>query len=275
MAATEPAVLKAALNERVSSLLDSVETFDEIDSTNTYLAAAPPPAAGRGRIAWAEHQTAGRGRRDNRWHSEPGKSLCLSIAWQFATPPDGLPALTLAQGAAIVHALTRIGARGLGIKWPNDILAGDAKLGGILTEAQVRGAKGTTVVTGIGLNLAPVAVDLSAGGWSGAISSLEAATEGGPERLHVAVAVIEAIIDSFENFAEFGLDAFRERYDRYDALAGRDVEIDTGDGIRSGRVTGIDREGALLLEVDGEETRVVSGSIRRIGAAVAVRSAGA
>ena len=266
MATPEPEVLSAALNDRVSALLETIETFDEIDSTNTHLAKAPPPAPGRGRVAWAEHQTNGRGRRDNRWHSQPGKSLCLSIAWQFATPPDELPALTLALGAAIVHSLTRIGGRTLGLKWPNDILAGDAKLGGILTESQARGAGGVTVVAGIGLNLAPVEVDLSAGGWSGAIASLDTATGDGPDRLHVAVAVIESMVDAFQNFADLGLAAFRERYEQYDVLCGREIEIETPAGLLDGIALGIDSSGALLLDTGSETERVVTGSIRRLGA---------
>ena len=274
MAALDADVLRAALGDSAAALLERIETFAEIDSTNSYLAGLPPPAAGRCHVVYADHQTAGRGRRDRRWHSESGKSLCLSVAWQFEPVPDDLPALTLAHGAAIVHALTRIGAEGLGIKWPNDILVGDAKLGGVLTETQVRGAEGVTVVTGVGINLEPVAVDLSAGGWSGAVASLDDATSDGPDRLHIAVAVIEAMVAAFDNFAELGLDAFRERYERYDALVGRDVDVETPDGLLVGTVLGIDEQGALLVNVHGETRRVIAGSIRRVSDDEAAANAG-
>jgi len=264
MAVLDATVLRAALHERAASRLDRIETFDEIDSTNSYLANKPPPGPGRGHLAYADHQTAGRGRQERRWQSEPGRSLCLSIAWRFESLPEHLPALTLAHGAAVVHALNRIGATGLKIKWPNDILLGNAKLGGILTETQFKGADDVVAVTGIGINLEPVEVDLSAGGWSGAISSLEAATEGGFERLHVAVAVIEAMTDAFDTYGLHGLDAFRERYETHDALVGREVEVDAGDGRLEGRVQGIDATGALLLDTGDTTERIVTGSIRRI-----------
>ena len=264
MAAVDPRVLAAALDVRTVGLLEDIETFDEIDSTNTYLSKKTAPTPRRGHVAWADHQTTGRGRRDNRWHSRPGHSLCLSVAWQFAAAPENLPALTLAHGAAIVDALTGIGATGLAVKWPNDILFGHAKLGGILTESQVRGAGGVTVVTGVGLNLQSVDVDLSAGGWSGAVSSLDVATSGGADRLPVAVAVIEAMVDVFDRYEAGGFDAFRERYEHFDALRGCTVDLDTGDAVTVGNVRGIDNDGALLLDTDGTIRRIVTGSIRRI-----------
>ena len=264
MAALDPAALRAALAESASGRLDRIETFDEIDSTNSYLASQPPPDPGRGHVALADHQTAGRGRHGNQWRSIPGRSLCLSMAYRFETTPGELPALTLSQGAAIVSALAALGAQGLRLKWPNDILHGDAKLGGILTETQVRAADNVTVVTGVGVNLAPVEVDLSAGGWSGAVSSLDAATSEGPDQLRVAVGVIESMVDTFATFAEHGFAAFHDAYVRHDALLGRSIEIDTPEGELEGTVRGVDTTGALLLDTDGSTARVVTGSIRRL-----------
>lgn len=267
MAALDPAALRAALDTVAAERLARIDTFDEIDSTNSYLAKQPPPDRGRGHVAIAAHQTAGRGRHGNRWQSSPGKSLCLSMAYRFEATPGNLPALTLSQGVAIVSALAALGAKGLKLKWPNDILLGDAKLGGILTETQVRAADDVTVVTGVGINLAPVEVDLAAGGWSGSVSSLDAATSDGPDQLRVASAVVESMIDAFATFAEHGFPAFHDAYVRHDALLGRGIEIDTPDGEFKGTVRGIDTSGALLLDREGDTTRVVTGSIRRLSVA--------
>lgn len=264
MAALDPAALRAALNDDVSEQIDRIETFDEIDSTNSHLRKQPPPRPGCGHVAIAAHQTAGRGRRGNRWQSAPGKSLCLSMAYRFAATPGGLPALTLSQGVAVVSALASLGATDLKLKWPNDILHGDAKLGGILTETQVRAADDVTVVTGVGVNLSPVEVELSAGGWSGSVSSLDAATSDGPDQLRVASAVIESMINAFVTFAQHGFAAFHDAYIRHDALLGRGIEIDTPDGQFRGTVSGIDASGALLLDIDSRTTRVVTGSIQRL-----------
>ena len=253
MAALDADAIRSALNERIAPRLERIDSIESIASTNTYLVGEAAPASGQCRVAIAEHQTAGRGRRENRWHSEPGRSLCLSASYCFATTPSGLPALTLAQGVGIVRALSGLGARDLKLKWPNDIVLSRAKLGGILTESRVRDADSVTVVTGVGINLAPVSVDLSNGGWSGAIASLDAATKGGPDRFRVAIAVIEAMTDTFVEYERRGFAAFREDFERYDGLVGCHVEVDVEAGELHGVVRGIDDDGALRLDT-GERT---------------------
>ena len=102
-AATIRQSLSAAAN------LEHIEVFARIDSTNTYLMDQPAPMPGHFRVAIADHQTAGRGRRDRSWISEPGKSLCLSLSYRFVETPPDLPALTLALGVGVAECLTGIG----------------------------------------------------------------------------------------------------------------------------------------------------------------------
>jgi BirA family biotin operon repressor/biotin-[acetyl-CoA-carboxylase] ligase len=130
-----------------------LEVFPEIESTNAYLMAKSAPDAGMHRVAIAGHQTAGRGRGDKRWLSAPGSSLCLSIAHTFRERPDTLSALTLAVGVAAAGALGDIGVDDIQLKWPNDIVAGNGKLGGILVETHHRPQRTVAVVIGIGINL--------------------------------------------------------------------------------------------------------------------------
>ncbi|MDJ0939283.1 MAG: biotin--[acetyl-CoA-carboxylase] ligase [Woeseiaceae bacterium] len=264
MAAFDSDAIRSALNERVAGRLQRIDAFEQIDSTNTFLIGEAAPEPGRCKVAITDHQTAGRGRRDNRWHSEPGRSLCLSMAYRFDATPASLPTLTLAQGVGIVRSLVELGASELRLKWPNDIVLSKAKLGGILTETQFRDQNSVTVVTGVGINLAPVAVDLSEGGWSGAIASLDAATTGGPDRFRVAVAVIEAMADTFVEFEREGFASFRDEFKRYDGLEGSHVEMDVEDGELTGQVLGIDDDGALLVDTGERTISVISGSIRRI-----------
>ena len=75
--------------------------------------------------------------------------MCLSVAYTFAAQPDNLPALTLGLGLGAVDALEELGATGIEIKWPNDLVARDAKLGGILTEVQQNSAGAVTIVAGM------------------------------------------------------------------------------------------------------------------------------
>jgi len=85
--------------------LETLEVFTEMESTNSYLMQQAVPSAGMFRIAATDNQTAGRGRRGSIWQSPPGSGLCLSMAYTFAANPDNLPAMTLAVGLGVVHAV--------------------------------------------------------------------------------------------------------------------------------------------------------------------------
>ncbi|MCH7981672.1 MAG: biotin--[acetyl-CoA-carboxylase] ligase, partial [Proteobacteria bacterium] len=137
MTRLDAAKIKRSLTASTARHIHCIEVFSKINSTNTYLKGQLPPPSGQFRIAIAEHQTAGRGRHGRQWISTPGGSLCLSLAYRFPQSSPGfseLYALTLALGIAVADALSGIGVAEVKLKWPNDLLVGDAKLGGILTE---------------------------------------------------------------------------------------------------------------------------------------------
>ena len=102
----------------------------------------------------AEAQTAGRGRRGRRWHAVPGRSIAFSLARRIVRPARELTALPRLAGVAAAQALRALGARAIGLKWPNDLVVGRAKLGGILVETR-GGADASLAVIGIGLNYLP------------------------------------------------------------------------------------------------------------------------
>ena len=133
MSRIDATAIRDALSPASISKMAQFDVFAEIDSTNTWLMGQPAPETGMHRIAVADHQTAGRGRGGKRWLSAPGASLCLSIAHTFRQKPDNIAALTLAVGVAALHALRDTGVDDVKLKWPNDIVAGDQKLGGIPT----------------------------------------------------------------------------------------------------------------------------------------------
>src|SRR5689334_23615122 len=83
---------------------------------------APAPSPGKLRACIAEFQTAGRGRRGRRWSTPLGGGLCLSVAWQFATAPADLSALTLAVGVVARRVLARVAGVAIALKWPNDLV---------------------------------------------------------------------------------------------------------------------------------------------------------
>ena len=114
----------AALSANSRSLVEELTVFPKIDSTNAELARCPKPAHGA-RVALAEYQSAGRGRRGRRWISPFGSSIYCSVAWTFQGGAESLQGLSLAVGVCLCDALEALGVTGLTLKWPNDVLCDD------------------------------------------------------------------------------------------------------------------------------------------------------
>lgn len=139
----------------MSTRFSDVRWFDEIGSTNDWLMDQARAGAPEGLVAVADHQTAGRGRRDRVWVAPPGSSLLVSILLRPALPPERLQLVTAAVALSARHACQKVAGVTPELKWPNDLLAGPPpgrKLAGILAESLVS-AGGVAVVVGMGLNL--------------------------------------------------------------------------------------------------------------------------
>lgn len=247
--------------------LEHLETFDEIASTNTYLMQSDAPSAGCCRVAVTDNQTAGRGRHDRRWESPPGSGLCLSVAYTFAALPDNVSAVTLAVGIGAMAALERLGVGGVSLKWPNDIVLNDAKLGGILSETRQAGNAAVTVVTGIGINVClPDGFDVGVESeWATRAVDLRAAGAEPPSHESIAVALVEELATVFAEFDTNGFGPFPPRWTKYDWLHGKAVRVDARGEEMRGEVRGIDDDGALLLATATGTKRIISGSIELAG----------
>ena len=249
--------------------LDILEVFSEIESTNSYLLDQPCPPPGRYRVVLAEYQTAGRGRMGRSWCSPPSSGLCMSMAFTFKSMPENFPSLSLAIGIGIAQALERFGSCAIGLKWPNDIVARDGKLGGILSEVLPANAEGVTVVIGIGLN-----IDLENSGAESEITSrfgrvvdLASCCDELPSRSVISAALIECLFDTMVRFEADGFSPFFETWQKYDWLRGQQVTVETVDGLVAGVAEGVDTDGALLLNAKGERRRFTSGSVTLSGQA--------
>ena len=255
--------IRQSLVAETRAKLDELEVFGSVASTNTYLMSQSAPAVGRFRVAIADHQTSGRGRHYRRWISPPGAGLYMSFAYSFEEQPDQLPSLTLAIGVGVIAALKKLGIDGISLKWPNDIVALDGKLGGILTELQSGVTDGVTVVTGIGLNIKlPDDAETSIeSGWARRVVDVASICETAPERALIAAAIVNELHSVMRKFAALGFVAFVEAWTKHDWLNGREVIVDLPDQQISGKAAGVDNDGALLVDTGKTKTRVVSGSI--------------
>ena len=231
-------------------------------STNEDLLQQSAPPPGHFDFLTAEYQRAGRGRRARRWFAPPGGALCLSIGWTFATLPADVAALSLAIGVCALRALAQSGYQGAALKWPNDIVVGAAKLGGILIELRAEAGGPAQVVVGIGLNVAlgePVLRLVSDTGTRA--TDLRALNSHGGDRNRLAAAVIGACVAGLAQFESGGLRPFLAEWRAADALAGRAVMVDADGGAVSGHARGIDVEGALCVQTREGLRRFITGDV--------------
>ena len=185
--------------------------------------------------------------------------------------PRNFSCLTLAIGVGVSKALSDIGANGVQLKWPNDLVLNDGKLGGILTEIQSGKGKGKgkgenqseniTVVIGIGLNLDMQGRLAGVTSGIGRISDLRQAMTEMPARMQIAAAVIEQLVRTLLKFENDGFSSFSAQWKRLDWLAGKNTRVETPFGNMDGVASGIDDDGALLVQRGSELDRVVSGTV--------------
>lgn len=268
MSKLDAAKIQQPISEFALTKLEKLESFASIASTNTYLLSQRAPARGRYRVAVADHQTSGRGRHYRRWLSAPGSGLCLSVSYTFGRTVEQLAGLTLAIGTGVVGALRQLEISDISLKWPNDIVALDRKLGGILTEVQSGKGDAATVITGVGLNV-QLRDQVNFGAesdWSGAAVDLKSVKKDTPGRELLAGTLIEHLYWTFRKFDELGLAGFVDDWKQHDWLRDREITVDMPDKKVTGIAAGIDDDGALLVDNKSGRSRVISGSIIITGA---------
>ncbi len=254
--------IRALLSDRAAARVTRLDTTWTVGSTNTILMERASPPVGAGEALLAEYQTAGRGRRGRSWVAPPGGAICLSMSWAFAEVPRDLGALGLVIGVCALRALRRLGVTDLRLKWPNDLLVHDRKLGGILIELRAESAGPASVIIGIGLNVSLGAALLEQISNAGlAPIDLAGAGLAGASRNEVAAGLISAFVEGLLEFARDGLKPFVREWMDADALRGRAVTVTAADGAAKGVARGIDLDGALLVETPGGLLRFISGDV--------------
>ena len=239
------------ISHETQQRIERLEIFDNIDSTNSHLMRKAREGAPSGCLCLAECQSAGRGRRGRTWVSPFGTNVYLSLLWRYPFGPGELGGLSLAAGAAVASVLESEGVAEIALKWPNDILWRRRKLAGLLLEVSGEAQGPSLVVIGLGLNTR--LADPQAAGIDQPWADLDAVpglVETSRNRL--AARFAESLIGAMVRYAEEGLDAFLQEWERYDLYRGEPVEIRLGDRTVMGVHAGVDGQGALLLDRDGE-----------------------
>lgn len=240
----------------------SLLVFDEIDSTNDE--AARQLASGRAApfAVIATRQTNGRGRLGRVWHSAANGNLYVSVAFRPQVAPERMGAFTLWMGLNLCELLTNFAKVAPGLKWPNDILFGNRKAGGMLTEARIDADQIRDLVFGLGLN-----INSPAGEWPGELArraiSLAEITKAPLDFNRLTAALLGRVLLAYESFADGSYtNTFADLWHRYDVLRGKPVALIEAGRRHHGTVTGLDDQGALLLrDVHGRTQRFRAGEV--------------
>lgn len=215
-----------------------------VASTSDFLLAKARAGAPHGSLAVAEGQSAGRGRRGHAWASPPRAGLYFSLL--LRPPPQPLAGLAPALGVGAARALEDFGVPS-GIKWPNDLLVGREKVGGLLVDLGTDQNQQPFAVVGVGLNVTDVPVFTSTPGALPA-TALARHLERPPARETLLLAMIHRIGEALEELTQEGVAGLTEAFLKRDVLVGATVRVRTPEGPATGIVAAIDPTRHLLLE---------------------------
>lgn len=250
--------LYLALTPDTLELVPSVDVFTEIDSTNEESLRRIKRGERRGFLIASSAQSAGRGRRGRTWLSSANAGLYMSVALPFPAAITNLQALSLVTALSVHEALKSLYSLELQLKWPNDLLAENKKLAGILLERQ-QVEEGAIIVFGIGVNVD--IPDLDKAKIDRPITDLGSLTASPVEPDVLCGAIVNALVERVRVFCKEGFGPFQGRWNELDHYNGCDVEIEDGNGRLVGKSLGVDVNGCLKLQSAEGETTIGSGEI--------------
>lgn len=243
-----------------------VESFEVIDSTNTKVKQLAELGEEEGTLVVAEEQTAGKGRRGRNWKSDTGVGIYMTLLLRPKLLPVKVSGLTLLAALALTKAVREVCGIEAQIKWPNDVIIAKKKICGILTEMSSEENYIHYVAVGIGINantaFFPEEIQDTA-------TSIYLQTGKKTDRMELTAAWVKHFCEYYQQFVkEQDLSFVIEEYNR--VLANKDQEVRVYYGMVEqtdlentdvGIARGIDREGALLVESEGQIKRIVSGEV--------------
>lgn len=247
-----PAEVAAGLHTRIIGR--HLHYFDQVASTMDTAMRLAQDKAPDGTVVIAETQTSGRGRFGRPWISPKYKCICCSVIVRPDIEITGVATITLMAAVSVCAAVHRATGLEAQIKWPNDILLGPKKVGGILTEMKSSSDRVNYVVIGIGINVndAPA---------QGAVSL---ARHAGSQVSRVALLqeLLRQLEHYYANFRKHQLDGILDAWRQYSATLGQRVRIDMPGSRIDGIAVDIDEDGGLLVRRDsGLIEKVLAGDV--------------
>jgi len=255
------ASLESALAETIFA---SKLHFSSItDSTNTDALVAARRGAPLGSVFFADEQRAGRGRGGHAWHSVAGEGLYVTVLLRPRIPTACLPLLPLAAGLAAADAVEVASGLNVDLRWPNDLLIGPRKAGGILVEAHSEDSAVGFAVVGIGINVHQSRFDP---GLSTPATSLDLEAGRRIPRQLLLVSLLKSLQRETAALEDGAMEkTIADRVKLASTwVCGRSVEVH-GPQACVGVTAGLDRNGFLLVQTDTGVVTVQTGGIRAAG----------
>lgn len=251
----------SSLGPEAAAVSKQLYICDIVDSTNFFLLRkAAQGECLHGAICVAEAQSAGRGRWGRSWIATPYANIMLSLSWQFNGAAQTASGLSLAAAVALVRSLTDCGVQGVQLKWPNDVVWQQQKLGGVLVEARHQASGDALVVIGVGLNvyLAPEQARAIEQEWT----DLTRITGAVVDRDHLAASIIKRLREMLETYGQRGFRSFRDEWEGLHIYQGQRVKVLRDSAMTNAWVLGTADDGALrVMEEDGRIQAYYNGEI--------------
>ena len=234
--------------------------FPIVDSTNTLAKEMAANGAPHGTVLIADSQTGGRGRMGRSFHSPANSGIYMSMLLRPKCPAKNLMHLTCAVAVAAADGIQDATGLRPGIKWTNDLVFGQKKLGGILTELSLDGNGNVDyAVIGIGINCTQTAEDFPED-IRHIATSLSLCTGKATDRDRVIAKILVSLQKMSETLQDCAATLIRYRADCI--TIGQEISLVRGDEIRHGRALDVDETGALVVEFsDGHTQTVQSGEV--------------
>ena len=256
----EPDRLHKAFCDLIKTATTPVlEVHLTLDSTNRRALELAKQAPHIPRLIVAERQTEGRGRRGRQWVSPFGGNLYMSLYWWFDAMPEAIGSLSLVVAIILARQLEALGVPRCELKWPNDVRYDGKKLAGILLEMQGEAAGGCGIVIGMGINLdmQGAAVEAIDQPWTDVMRITGSRIDRNQFTSQLATNLIKTLSQYSEEMLSNDLDEWQSR----DVLFGKQVNLELPNETLQGIAKGIDVQGALLLEQNGQIQRFFSGEV--------------
>lgn len=223
--------------------------YESVDSTNKLAASLSiKDRIDSGTLIIADRQEKGRGRLERTWFSPPGKNIYLSIILKPEIEPKDATLLTVLAAVACTIAIRKTSGLKVVIKWPNDLIFSEKKLGGILTEVRSEPDKIKIAIIGIGIN-----VNIESKDFPDEIRSLATSIKDNTGEYHSRSRIIIQILKEFEAFYNIfkkkGSVPLLKKWKQLSSTIGKNVRVTTGRETISGVAEDIDEEGMLILKL--------------------------